>query len=484
MLFQSVEFLCFFLPTILVGYAMLRRWGSRRNLNLFLTLGSLFFYGYWKPAYLPLLVLSIVFNFYMGHYLRIRGTRRSLVFGITMNFVVLFFYKYFDFVASNFWGLIGHSYEPLGLILPLGISFFTFQNIMFLVDSFEREAAEPSLLHYFVFLSFFPHLIAGPLLVHSEIIPQFKEEKKYDWNMFWVGVLTFAIGFVKKVGIADTFALWANEGFRNALTLHWFEGWATSLSYTFQLYFDFSGYSDMAIGLGLLFNIRIPQNFDSPFKSSSLIEFWSRWHMTLTRMINAYFYWPLIRRLPSLTFGRMMLITVLTMVVVGLWHGANWTFIAFGALHGIGLVVNHVAKKFELRMPRMVGWALTFMFVNFSFVIFRSPQLGDAWSIWQAMLGFKGVVLDPTLFGRFSSLQEYGIVFGDWFHAVGELDRKFVLAAIATFCVVTFGRNSLQLAEGFRFRWIDMLRLSMTLVLVINLSFAKSSPSDFLYFNF
>ena len=325
MLFQSPEFLLYFLPTVFLGFMVLKRIPALWPCQLFLAVGSLVFYAFWKPVYLPIIIGSILANYGFGLALRKHKSSSLLWLGISANLALLFGYKYLDFVLGNLLALGGSTYEGFNLLLPLGISFFTFQNITYLVDTYDGLTKRTGLINYFLFVSFFPQLIAGPIVHHSEMMPQFESKKSYDFKLLLLGIFVFCVGLIKKVGIADTFALWVNQGFSHVDSLRLFEAWAVSLSYTFQLYFDFSGYSDMAIGLGLMFNIRLPENFNSPFKAGSITEFWQRWHMTLTRFINTYLYTTIIRRLSSISFSKVLGVTLLTMTIVGLWRSLRYS---------------------------------------------------------------------------------------------------------------------------------------------------------------
>ena len=280
------------------------------------------------------------------HYL----SKKSLLqFGLLFNIGLLVYFKYMDFFITNTNSLFNTNIELLHLALPLAISFFTLQQIAFLIDSHEGLVKEKNLLNYIIFVTFFPQLIAGPIVHHKEMMPQFANirNKVKNYKNVAIGLFIFNIGLFKKVVIADTFSVWATAGFDTALTLNLIEAWATSLSYTFQLYFDFSGYTDMAIGAALLFNIKLPINFNSPYKATGMIDFWQRWHITLSSFITTYIYTPLLRSFDNLTFHKAMFATVITFLIAGLWHGASWMFVIFGGLHGLGLITQSLLEKKE-----------------------------------------------------------------------------------------------------------------------------------------
>ncbi|MDQ6977412.1 MAG: MBOAT family O-acyltransferase, partial [Ghiorsea sp.] len=300
MLFNSYEFIFIFLPITFAVYFYLNKMRLTEASKVFLVFSSLFFYSFWNIAYLPIILASMLFNYIVGSILSRQGNvglfnKSVLAFGIISNVTLLAYFKYSDFFIENFNLLSGTKIELLNLALPLAISFFTFQQIAYLVDSYRHETKEYDFLNYAVFVTFFPQLIAGPIVHHKEMMPQFayNRSKVINYKNITLGLFIFSIGLFKKVVIADTFATWANAGFDVATSLNFIEAWTTSLSYTFQLYFDFSGYTDMAIGLALLFNIRLPINFNSPYKATNIQDFWRRWHITLSRFLKDYVYIPL-----------------------------------------------------------------------------------------------------------------------------------------------------------------------------------------------
>jgi D-alanyl-lipoteichoic acid acyltransferase DltB (MBOAT superfamily) len=404
MLFNSYSFLFCFLPVTLAGFLVLGRVDVRAA-AAWLACASFFFYGWWNPAYLGLLLLSIAFNFFVGRAIvhrRVgaRGRRGLLAAAITMNLIALGYFKYSGFLVGNVNALVGTSVSVGEVILPLGISFFTFTQIAFLVDAAKGEAQEYSFVHYCLFVTFFPHLIAGPILHHGDMMPQFRRQSTYQFNSenVAVGVTIFAFGLFKKVVIADRISGYVGPVFSAASAgqgLDAAQAWGGALAYTLQLYFDFSGYSDMAVGLARLFNVRMPVNFHSPYKATSIIEFWRRWHMSLSRFLRDYLYVAMggnrfgkIRRYENL---------LITMLLGGLWHGAGWAFVVWGVLHGIYLVVNHawrgardvfLAGVSVSRLERALGWCLTFTGVVVGWVFFRASDIASAWALLGAMFGF------------------------------------------------------------------------------------------------
>jgi D-alanyl-lipoteichoic acid acyltransferase DltB (MBOAT superfamily) len=335
MLFNSYEYIFIFLPITFFIYFYLNSKKLTEASKGFLVFSSLFFYSWWNPIYLPIILLSMLFNYGIGEIFTkddfVKINKKSiLIFAILSNLLLLGYFKYMDFFISNINYVTSENIGLYHLALPLGISFFTFQQISYLVDSYKEETKEYDFLNYALFVTFFPQLIAGPIVHHKEMMPQFSNR----WNLvknyknIALGLFIFSIGLFKKVVIADTFAMWATTGFDTASTLNFLEAWSTSLAYTFQLYFDFSGYTDMAIGSALLFNIKLPINFNSPYKAVNIQDFWRRWHITLSRFLRDYIYIPLGgNRLSRFkTYSNLMI----TFLLGGLWHGAGWTFIVWG----------------------------------------------------------------------------------------------------------------------------------------------------------
>lgn len=422
MLFNSYVFIFLFLPAVLLGFFQLSRI-SHQYAAAWLALASLFFYGYWNPAYIGLLLGSIICNYAFGTWIaksNVLGRRKFhlLVVAICSNLFLLGYYKYANFFLSSIDVLSGSQWSLGNIILPLGISFFTFTQIAFLVDTYQGKVKEFNFIHYVLFVTYFPHLIAGPVLHHKEMMPQFAHSATYriDWNNVATGLMLFTLGLCKKTLLADALSPYATavfNGVQHGVTVGIlptaYEAWAGALAYTLQIYFDFSGYTDMALGIALMFGIRLPVNFNSPYKSTSIIEFWRRWHMTLSRFLRDYLYIPLggnrhgkLRRYFNL---------MVTMLLGGLWHGAGWTFVLWGALHGVYLTINHlwreiVAERFLQWMPAWLsapfGGLLTFMAVVSAWVMFRSSDLSQALAILKAMYGIdaRPISLDAVLHGQ------------------------------------------------------------------------------------
>lgn len=418
MLFNSKVFLIYFLPVVLFGFVLLTRAGARRTAVLWLTCASLVFYGWWNVRGVPLFLGSVAGNFAMGQVLARRRSGILLFVGVAANLLVLGYFKYTGFLVSTIDAATGVGWAVPHIVLPLAISFFTFQQIAYLSDAHDGTAVQHSFLDYCLFISFFPHLIAGPITHHSEMLPQFTRlmAGRGEGGRGAVGITLFLIGLFKKVVIADPMGAYARPVFALASTGHvpaMGAAWAGAVSYALQIYFDFSGYTDMAIGLGLLFGISLPPNFDSPFKSRNIIEFWSRWHMTLTRFLTAYIYNPIVLRLTRArvrkglpmprrgrhtagTFVTLVAVpSVLTMFISGVWHGAGWQFLVFGVLHGLYLTANHGWRSLKAaygyrvdggRMACAASVVLTCLCVLVGLVFFRADSVSAATALLRGMV--------------------------------------------------------------------------------------------------
>lgn len=482
MLFNSYVFIFLFLPVTFFGYYFLLHRRMALAAKGFLVFASLFFYSWWHVAYLPIILASLLFNYVIGNTLlgapspgRV-GKQTLLSIGIAGNVALLGYFKYADFFLVNINAALGADLPLLHLALPLAISFFTFQQIAYLVDSYRGQTQEYDLLNYALFVTFFPQLIAGPIVHHAQMMPQFASRhnlvKRYR-NMA-AGLFIFSIGLFKKVIIADTFAVWATNGFDLAASLNLLEAWAASLSYTFQLYFDFSGYTDMAIGAALLFNIRLPFNFNSPYRARSLQDFWHRWHMTLSGFLRDYVYIPLGGNRYGSTRTYFNLFA--TFLIGGIWHGAGWTFILWGALHGIGIIIHRIWQRFGIPLPTVFAWLITFNFINITWVFFRAENMEDALKVLRAMFGGE-VVLNSAWA---HALPDIGQHYGAWLQNLYATDELFAWLAGALI-VVLLVPNSNRI--GMRFR-PSPLSLGAAVAMMFYALLNLSNVSEFLYFNF
>ncbi len=408
MLFNSYQFAFGFLPVTLAVFRMLSAHDYRRACAGFLILTSLCFYAWWNWHYLFLFVFSILFNFGWSLLLApIEGApnggeahawrqRALLGFGIGVNLGLLGYFKYRDFLVDSAGALLGTNWQPPPLVLPLAISFFTFEQITFLMSAYRGEPGARDFISYCLFIAFFPHLIAGPIVRYAEIYPQFNRNTHFRLTAANLsdGLMIFAIGLFKKVTIADTFRPIVNPLFDSGMHLAFFDAWGGALAFALEIYFDFSGYSDMAIGLARMFGVRFPENFDSPYQARNIIQFWRRWHITLSFFLRDYLYIPLGGNRRG-KFRRDLNLFI-TMVLGGLWHGANWTFVIWGTLHGIYLWINHIWVERQYRMPASAAWALTFILTTAAWVFFRAPTFSRAADFFTSMAGFNGFAFDAV----------------------------------------------------------------------------------------
>ncbi|WP_323990217.1 MBOAT family protein [Nguyenibacter sp. L1] len=396
MLFTTQSFLLGFLPATLLLFHLCA--GHRMARQLVLVGASLLFYGFWNWRFVPALVALTLLNWGLGRAWAASGRRIWPIGGIVINLLTLGFFKYANFFADSMAHLAGWRHLAWAITLPLGISFFTFQKIAYHADLLRGARPVRSALDFLEFVTFFPQLIAGPIVRHHEIVPQFDTDPHGPdlWENLSRGAMLLLLGLAKKVGLADTLAQTCNPLFDQAAhgaALNLAQGWVAALSYTLEIFFDFSGYSDMAIGMALLFGLRLPFNFDVPYRATSIRQFWQRWHMTLSRFLRDYLYIPLGGNRHGAVRQSANLFA--TMALGGLWHGAGWTFVAWGVLHGLALSVNHawtrLASRLALRLPAVAAWALTMLFVIVGWVLFRAPDFPTAGRVLRAMAGLQGV---------------------------------------------------------------------------------------------
>jgi D-alanyl-lipoteichoic acid acyltransferase DltB (MBOAT superfamily) len=491
MLFNSYIFIFAFLPVILIGYFWLLQQRLILGSKIWLVGGSLFFYGYWSIVYIPLLLGSILVNFFVGSALAEMKSlkiskKQLLLFGVIFNVGLLGFFKYTDFFLVNFNGIFAANIPLPHIILPLGISFFTFTQIAFLVDAYKNEVKEYDLLHYMLFVTYFPHLLAGPILHHKEMMPQFANKWNFAvrWRNIAEGLFLFSMGLFKKVVIADTFAVWANAGFDTATVLNFFEAWATSLSYTLQLYFDFSGYVDMAIGISLMFNIRLPINFNSPYKAKDIQDFWRRWHITLSRFLRDYIYIPLGGNKVSRFRNYINLFAVF--FIGGVWHGASWMFIIWGTLHGIAIVIHRIWKDLGLKMWGWLGWFITFNFVNVAWVFFRAKDFTSVGKVLAGMLGLNGIMLNEKWVLSLAFLTKYDIKFGNWLSSAGMNNSKDLLVLIIVIIFSIICENSTEILKRVsnKKQSFYFMAYSISIFLIALYTLTVQEYTEFIYFNF
>lgn len=468
MLFNSYVFIFAFLPVTLLGYYVFNHFRQFTLAKVWVVLASLFFYSYFVPRYCLIILGSIVVNYCFHSTLTVSRYRQKAVLrktvfiaGIVFNLGVLFYFKYFNFFLDNVNTIFRTSLSYHQVLLPLGISFFTFQQLSLLIDSYTGKAPYYQLIDYALYIAFFPQLVAGPIVLHEELIPQFQDpaKKSFQPENFMNGIRYFTMGLSKKVLLADILGQAVTVGFENYRGLNSFSAFFVMLSYTLQIYFDFSGYSDMARGLGYLFNITLPINFNSPYKAKNIQEFWKRWHITLTRFFTTYLYIPLggNRKRTARTYCNVLLVFLLS----GLWHGANWTFVLWGLLHGVANVIYRMFRKFFDRLPAFLTGCMTFAFVNIAWVIFRSDSILESKYFFGHLLkGGPGLLLPE--------IQQV-------FPINGYL---FLLGALL---LTFFAKNTHELVHQTRaralFAIVDVILLTLSVI-------SLSQISTFLYYNF
>ncbi len=520
MLFNSWVFLFAFLPVTLAGFFVLGR-RSPFAASLWLGLASLFFYGWWSTKALPLLLGSIFVNYGFGIRLS-RISRDAQQLGratpklelsviLIANLALLGFFKYVNFFIDNAnAAMAGLGFQPwsaLSVILPIGISFYTFTQIAFLVDCWHGKVREPSPIHYLLFVTYFPHLIAGPVLHHAQMMPQFREPKTYrpEYDQIALGIAIFVFGLGKKVLIADPLGVFADAffaGISAGQPASFSNAWCGMLAYTMQIYFDFSGYSDMAIGLSLLFGIRLPINFASPYQARSIVEFWRRWHISLSNFLRDYLYIPLGGNRQGR--WRRHLNLLVTMLLGGLWHGASWTFVLWGAAHGVLLIVNHLWRSASARLTSLasgskparanwicslLAWPLTFACIVFTWVLFRADSVSNAATVYQAMVGLSGFADGKWVWANLSiSANEYwrtlllAMLIAFLARPTHEYFERSTMVPTDSVRAGELGSDSLSRPE-FVNRWVHLRLFVVVVVFLLSLS-RLGQYSPFLYFQF
>lgn len=495
MLFNSGVFVVLFLPIAVIGYYVinqLNRW-QKCQLDLIWLFGmSLIFYGYEEPKFVFLILFSIIANYsftkFMDRFPYMKKIILSL--GLFLDIGFLFYFKYFNFFMDNLCTVFRMDWEWKNILLPLGISFFTFQQISYLVDYYKNpEKMQYSFWEYAAFVSFFPQLVAGPIVLHGELIPQFRSiaNKKVNYDNLCRGLYAFSMGLAKKVLLADTFSKIVTLGFRDVELINSGTGIIVMLAYTLQIYFDFSGYCDMAIGIATMFNISLPINFNSPYKAASITEFWKRWHITLTRFFTTYVYIPLGGNRKGKI--RTLLNTFFIFLLSGLWHGANWTFLVWGALHGTLMVLEKVLGEYCKKTALVCNLFLKacyriflFLFLNFTWLIFRANSLKDVKYYLKGMLQGEWQI-DEAMLEKIHRLLEVRIISRLGLGKIADAFPSFYILVLITVCflLIFFTRNT---QEKMREEIYDWKRSVWTVVLIIWSVFSFSEVGEFLYFNF
>lgn len=481
MFFNSYLFILVFFPIVLIGYYSINRTGKYRLSEFFLLLMSAVFYGSFEIKSIPVIAGSILVNYAMGRILEHRQSKVWLAAGILFNVLLLGVFKYLNFVLENISGLIGGRVTLVEMIVPIGISFMTFQQISYIVDVYRNRNYGYSLMEYALYVSFFPYVISGPIVRHNELIPQLRDSgrKAFNAENFAKGLYAFILGLGKKVLIADTFAAVANAGFNNVGSLNTTSALFAVLSYSLQIYFDFSGYSDMVLGIGKMLNLDMPINFNSPYKAANILDFWKRWHISLTRFLTEYIYFPLggNRKGTVRTYINVMCV----FAVSGIWHGASWTFVIWGLLHGAASVITRMFRTKIEKMNQTACWILFFAFINFTWIFFRAATLSDAFTVIKTIVKCQ-FGLPPAEMTTAVLLPEIEMVL-DLLGAVHPALAAMILPAAAvtvTICVLVM-RNTQEKLETFKPTAAKSLLCAVLLVWCV-VSF--SGVTSFIYVNF
>lgn len=487
MLFNSYIFIFLFLPVVLAGYYGFNYIKQYKLAQMWLVGMSMWFYGYNSVHYLIILIVSILLNYLlvegMSHTHTHMTRRLLLLSGLLLNLGILFYYKYYDFFIENVNAVLKTDIGLLHIVLPLGISFYTFQQLSYVIDYYKRDCEKYSLLEYASYVSFFPQLIAGPIVYHNELIPQFRDEtrKRINAGNFSKGIYAFSLGLAKKVLIADTFSKVVTIGYQSIGYLNTPSVILVMVCYSLQIYFDFSGYCDMAYGIGYMFNIELPVNFNSPYKADSITDFWDRWHMTLTRFFTKYVYIPLggSRRGTVRTYVNVMIV----FLVSGIWHGANWTFILWGTMNGVANVLDKIFHRLLCRIPKMLRIGVTFVFATFAWSLFRAESIGQARALWNRLFhaGF-GTVYAPIT-EKFNELTEMELLcrigLDGLITAQPWLPVTLFVVLVLIGCF--FMHNTQEKTKAMQY---TNARIVTTVILFLWSVMSLSEVSEFLYFNF
>jgi len=489
MLFNSPEFIFIFIPLVLVFASLTQNYISKEANIYIVILSSIFFYGFWNISYVPLLLGSVLFNFLIHK--KIKDTR-FLITGLIINISVLLFFKYTNFFIDNLSLIVDKKSTNYQITLPLAISFFTFQQIAFIIDSYKNKTSKFSLHEYMLFITFFPQLIAGPIVRFHQFMPQLKSNKlNISLENISIGTVIFSIGLFKKIVLADQLGIVSDNVFShsNQHTLSFFESWGGLLAFTFQIYFDFSGYSDMAIGLGQMFGIKLPLNFNSPYKSKSIIDFWRRWHISLSSFLKEYIYIPLGGNRKGIFFKYTNILIV--MIIGGIWHGAGWNFVLWGLSHGILLVINHEINRSNLKapLPTFVRQTITFFLIAINWVLFRSENLLSVKNFYSGMIGQNGFYLDHRLekFLPFAS----SIITFEGLH-IGSFNLVGVFFIGVSIMIISLFSNTNEIISkkeksliNLKFDFNIRGAIYLALMIFLSIHFMFNIPkTEFLYFDF
>lgn len=475
MVFTSYKFIFLFLPIVFLGYSIIRKFKAYRLSKLWLVSASLFFYSQASMEFIPFFIATIIFNYFIGGWIiKLNNERKTvkvkllLILGLVENIGLLGYYKYSNFFLQNVNRFAHTKISLLDIALPIGISFFTFQLITYIVDCYKRDAKVYSFIDYLVFITFFPQLLVGPIVHHKEFVGQLENEENRIFvpENIMLGIFYFSLGCAKKVLIADPLINHAQTFYSNLNAGGFFESWTAVLSYTFAYYFDFSGYGDMAIGLGLLFNIKLPINFNSPYKARNFAEFWRRWNITLSQFLNDYIFKGIYKF--GDRSGKLFIATFITFIVSGIWHGAGWHFIIWGIVNGVFVCFAYIMTLNSKKLPFPLAWAMTFIGIIITRVIFDSQSMTQVFHVYKSMINITGFLADK------SSFITTGLQFA------GNNIGTILLIVISA--IISFGtRNTHEIARGFRPNWKYAAFAAILLTLSL---FRMTTVTNFLYFRF
>ena len=487
MLFNSYIFVFLFFPLVVAGYYGLQHFGWEKVALGFLIMMSMIFYGYNSVEYLMILITSIVLNYLLVQMMGRTGSsgfrRMLMVLGLLLNLGILFCFKYYDFFIENVNAVLRTDYHFLRLALPLGISFYTFLQLSYVIDSYRGECEQYSFLEYAAYVSFFPQLIAGPIVYHNELIPQLraKENHRINYENMSKGIYAFALGMAKKVLIADTLSKVVTVGYANVDELNSISTIIVMICYSMQIYFDFSGYCDMAYGIGFLFNVELPFNFNSPYKAVSVRDFWDRWHMTLTRFFTKYVYIPLggSRKGKIRTYLNVMIV----FLVSGIWHGANWTFILWGIVNGLGNLFDRLFAGILDKIPRVVRITVTFCFCSIAWSMFRAESVGQGWQMIKNLQMTGDGKVYSAITDAFNKIFEVKLFERAGFGSLLQIYPWLLLVIFIVILIIAClaMRNTQEKVNDGRYR---TGRIVTTVVLLLWSVLSLSEVSEFLYFNF
>jgi D-alanyl-lipoteichoic acid acyltransferase DltB (MBOAT superfamily) len=480
MLFNSFEYSVLFLPIVVLLFFILKKINITIS-KLWVCCASLYFYSFFTYQFVPLLLISMAINYFLIRMIKTEGDRRYIIASVLFNVASLGYFKYCNFFATNLDSVFGLNIGHLDVVAPLAISFYTFQQISLSVSLYRKQVSNVTMLDYCSYILFFPKLISGPITNYETITNQLNSKDSYFGRLIAPAIFIFSVGLFKKVVVASYFGAIADQGYASISALGFLDSWVTSLSYSLQLYFDFSGYTDMAIGSALLFGVVLPINFNSPYKATDLQDFWRRWHITLSTWLRTYVYIPLGGNRKGVP--RTYLNLFLTFLIGGFWHGAGWNFLAWGALHGAGLVVHRYWSQHGVRMPTALGWFVTFNYVNITWIFFRTENINDAVSMLGKMfLGLGGSVSNFI----------YNQPFADSFlynPSKGSIYMILICIIGIAACLLPANSNTFlsMLKErngGLKWNVFAPVLCAVGFCLAIIASLGGAAPGSFIYFNF